>query len=117
MQVIVGDRQQGKTTRLVEWVNQGRKVNDYPGWSRIIVTVDKRRAVQMCKKYSLPSDRVFSYTEYREHFRGRKIYRDLEIGVDDLDTIVANQFSYAGQGRVVAATMHAQRVNRFYNND
>lgn len=37
MQVIVRDRQQGKTTDLVAWLLQGERRTNYPNWSRVIL--------------------------------------------------------------------------------
>jgi hypothetical protein len=37
MLVIVGDRRQGKTTHLLQWMLKGKQLDDYPGWSRALV--------------------------------------------------------------------------------
>jgi len=37
MQVIVRDRQEGKTTELIKWLLQGTEQDKYPYWSRVIV--------------------------------------------------------------------------------
>lgn len=37
MQVIVRDRQKGKTTELIKWLLQGKEQDTYPYWSRVIV--------------------------------------------------------------------------------
>jgi len=37
MQVIVGERRTGRTTKLIDWLLQGREQNSYPYWSRVIV--------------------------------------------------------------------------------
>lgn len=40
---VVADRQQGKTTALMEWLAAGHPVDGWPGWSRLVVvpTVDE----------------------------------------------------------------------------
>lgn len=45
MNVIVRDRQLGKTTELVRWLLGGRAINAWPGWSRVLVVADAQRAV------------------------------------------------------------------------
>lgn len=37
MRVLVRERQEGKTTILVDWLMGGRATQGYPGWSRVIV--------------------------------------------------------------------------------
>lgn len=37
MKVIVGERRTGRTTKLIDWLLQGREQSHYPYWSRVIV--------------------------------------------------------------------------------
>lgn len=37
LQVLLGDRQTGKSTQAVAWVSNGIRTKKYPGWSRVLV--------------------------------------------------------------------------------
>lgn len=54
MQVILGDRQSGKTTTLLDWLVQGRPRPSWPNWDRVIVTADARRARQIVERLGQP---------------------------------------------------------------
>lgn len=41
LKLIVSGRGEGKTTALVAWLLRGRPIDNYPGWSRVIVCHDK----------------------------------------------------------------------------
>lgn len=44
MEIIIGGRRCGKTTKCLEWVDEAERVQGYPFWNRILLTVSQREA-------------------------------------------------------------------------
>lgn len=100
MDVVLGDRQAGKTTALVRWLLAGSSTHRYPGWSRVIV-VGHADMVCWTATHFPDENRVL-----REKFppglgklvlTPREVLRvaqlaghELEIAVDDIDSILAD---------------------------
>lgn len=38
LRVVLGARQEGKTTRLIEWLLGGEPIDKWPSWSRVLIT-------------------------------------------------------------------------------
>lgn len=51
LQIVLADRQEGKTTRLVEWLLQGHLTEPWPGWSRMLLVPTVREAVNLPEEY------------------------------------------------------------------
>lgn len=97
MKFLIRDRQQGKTTDLIEWVKQGEKTNRYPGWSRILVAANMQRADQL--RGGDPTDPNHpTGLEYQQVFfvdellNAHRIDPDVELALDDADTILQGMF-------------------------
>lgn len=105
MDVILGDRQTGKTTKLVEWLIQGHAIHSYPGWSRILVCANHaqvRWATDAVKEMTADWPKVRSTWDLRKAVWGlgdlngagiRGVSREVEIAVDNLDMVVAMYLS------------------------
>lgn len=87
MKVIVRPRRAGKTHELLEWVKQGERTDSYPGWSRIILTHTLDEAQRLRTREDMYYHQVFSVGEWQSARIG---YPSPEIGVDNLDIIVAD---------------------------
>lgn len=111
MLVLVRDRNEGKTTKLVEWVLNGRFLVQAPGWSRLLVTMEsvreKERIQRLINKTAHEwglheptydsnvrevihglKKTVFSYTEVQGGaFRGMDMSR-IEYCVDNVERLL-----------------------------
>lgn len=87
--IIQQGRRSGKTTAAVEWVKEGKKTKAYPGWTRILLTIDQSEADRLrCGPDSvLDYHQVFTFDEWKG--RGRGSGRNVEIAIDNLDIILA----------------------------
>lgn len=45
MKVLVGSRQSGRTTKLVEWLLDGKEQQGYPQWSRVILCATNNQVI------------------------------------------------------------------------
>jgi hypothetical protein len=52
MRIIVGDRGEGKTSALVEWLLAGHSIPAYPGWSRAIVCAHRKDILRLVQVVS-----------------------------------------------------------------
>ncbi len=112
MQVLVRDRSQGKTTELIKWFLNGKEIDRYPVWSRVIVVSqysqvarvanDVRRHIMEqgwspCSRMRVHTHRgnndhmqmitaickgIWSLSELQHNLRGA---RGFEWGLDDAD--------------------------------
>jgi hypothetical protein len=83
VKVIIGGRQAGKTTALVEKVRGGVQRPD-GSWSRVIVTHSEREAEWLRREHDLDKRQVLSSDEWgRNRFGGRDHPDDLLV--DNLD--------------------------------
>lgn len=101
MNIFVSGRQGGKTKALIEWMLQGKPIDHYPYWSRVIICPTKESVVYM-------TNRLWQATRHmgdvREVYDIRKAVwslndlttskkhhgtRDLEFGVDDAELVIA----------------------------
>lgn len=90
MEVLITDRQEGKTTQLMNWVKDGTVVNKYPGWSRVAIVANRQRYEYVRNIYwELIDDfdhRVFMLSDIQN---GRFPSRDTSYRLDDLDEILS----------------------------
>ena len=89
MHVLVTGRQEGKTTRFMEWVKGGVKVKDYPGWSRVGVVVDERAYLDVKRQYWGDIEdfdhRVYQIKEFE---RGHFVSRETLYRIDNFDMVL-----------------------------
>ena len=89
MKALVLHRQEGKTTQLMDWVKDGVRVEGYPGWSRVVVVIDRQRHDRLKHQYWDEMEdfdhRVYTLREIQTgHFTGfHTAYR-----LDDLDAFL-----------------------------
>jgi hypothetical protein len=91
VKIFVTPRKAGKTHRLIEWVKQGSKTSQYPGWTRIILVHSLREAERLRgshSPYGLDYRQVFSVEEYRN--KARFGHQPIEIGVDNIEIILSS---------------------------
>jgi hypothetical protein len=79
-------RRGGKTTKMVEWVRQGRKIKEYPGWSRIIVTFNESEAQRLREEYELDYHQVYSFRDLQGMHGAHRA--NFDVGVDNADLIL-----------------------------
>jgi hypothetical protein len=88
MKIYVGDRGDGKTHALIEWVKEGQTRASYPGWTRVLITHTLREAERLRgygNPYRLDYRQVFSVHEWRT---GRFVREGLQIAVDNVDLVL-----------------------------
>lgn len=86
MEVFVGGRRTGKTHRMVEWVKQGRMIDQYPGWNRIILTSTLDEAQRLRHDFDLDYRQVFSLLEWKNgHIPHRNA---IALGIDNVDMLL-----------------------------
>lgn len=111
-QILGGGRQSGKTTRLLNWVAAGEKIDRYPGWSRVLVvhSIDEvlrlRSIIRMDPEHPLFEDdphRVYSLEEWRS---AHNVAHDVEVAIDNLDLHVAHLIGH--HGRVAKVSMSGE---------
>ena len=86
MEILFTGRQEGKTTRLMNWVNDGERIEGYPGWSRVAIVPNRARHNDIKRMYWNELEdfdhRVYTLLEIQQgHFPNR----DTSYRLDDLD--------------------------------
>lgn len=108
LQLLMRDRQAGKTTAAIVWVALGERTTRYPGWSRVLVVPTMRRLDHIRREWWHTLDdfshRVYTLAEWAP---ARGIGPDVEVCLDDLDTLLATGLPRL-PGRIVAATITAR---------
>lgn len=107
MRLFISGRQEGKTTRLIDWVKQGRKTQSYPGWDRIMLVpamADADHIRRANNPHGLDYRQVFCLAEYKAGKFGRL---PVEIGIDNVDLVLAALLD-TRYDRVEVATMTAE---------
>jgi len=113
--VMAQDRQQGKTSALVDWLLDGHVVDGWPGWSRVIVFVDAKRQMDVTRTHN---HRVVglvpgglgkvgvTVSEWARFQHG--LARGIEWALDDADAFIAERM-----GMPNVMTMTARAVDDF----
>jgi len=100
MEVLVTDRQRGKTTALMGWVKGGHKTRRYPHWSRIVVIPTMGMLEQIKRdwweKIEDFDHRVYHLDEIRNNLSFNN--PDLEIRFDDMDFVLQKLFPFSRIG-------------------
>jgi predicted AAA+ superfamily ATPase len=110
--VIGGVRMSGKTTYLIEWLKQGKAIDLYPGWSRIVLVQDLMRHQHFMDMLRAefsegpPPDFyrwVFTFDDIKST---RGWDPNLEVAIDNAESILFQLVSPVG--RLTRVTMTAQ---------
>lgn len=105
--VVVGDRQTGKTTRLVEWVQAGERRPLYPFWSRVLLVASRDHQIQVRDDFGLDGHQVFNLADWSVVHRG--VHDAVEVAVDDAELLL--QFVVGGFGlSMVGMTAQAETL-------
>lgn len=114
MDVIVCGRRHGKTTKILQWLKQARRVPEYPFWDRILIVPTTNRAqdlridlrqeaeAQGIDDSGLYYNLVYSLEEWQRarlgvHWKG-------QVAVDDVDEILARALGQYTTPVLVAMT-------------
>lgn len=89
MRVVVGGRQAGKTHRLVEWVREGQRIEQWPGYSRVLLAIDVREALRLRDEYNLDPRQITSVEDWRTR-AGHVLDHQVEVAIDNLDIWLEN---------------------------
>lgn len=100
--VVVRDRQEGKTTDALRWLADGKRCPGYPGWTRVLVVTDVQ-AFLYVKRMSGPFDdldhRIYFLADWqRAHVTGHP-----EVWLDDAERHLHGLLQ--GRGRLVGVSM------------
>lgn len=100
--VLARPRQNGKTSELIQWLINGHRVEDWPGWSRVIVTPTTHQQKIMLNRWAQQVDPlipgglskvVITAAELHNRAPGKRIQASIEIGFDDVDTFLWSTLS------------------------
>jgi hypothetical protein len=91
LKIIATDRGQGKTTLATTWLMAGRKIDTYPGWSRILVCANSKAVVPTADRMPHGPWRkcVFSLSDLRSAMRGAIQPGTVEVAVDDAELLMS----------------------------
>lgn len=91
MEVIVGDRQSGKTSALIDWLLEGEVIDNYPWWSRVIACTTQRRVVAVTDMVKRCTQEVFE-ANIRDGNKGmERTLHDIRKAVWSLGDLQANR--------------------------
>lgn len=96
---LVDDRHSGKTTKLMQWLIEGKVIEEYPGWSRALVLLSTQQllfvreaypgADQILRERGCPGGLgkvLLSRGDIRGYLRGQP---RVELAVDDAEELFA----------------------------
>lgn len=95
--LIARPRYRGKTSELIQWLVNGRRVDGWPGWSRLIVVADSNRQLTMMGTWNhqvhplVPGGlgkTVITAPELHNRIPGMRINQGIEVGFDDVDAVL-----------------------------
>ena len=100
---MVTGRQGGKTTAMIQWLLNGKPIDKYPYWSRVILCPTHEQVVYVTKRVHevtalLDEDDQSTWDirkaiwslEDLNSVRKHHGTRDIEVGVDNMELIVEN---------------------------
>src|SRR5262245_2985468 len=107
LEVITGGRRCGKTTKSLEWVEQGSRTDSYPFWSRVLVVVNAqeadrlraelRRRYRSRRQFDIATDSVYNMVYCVEEWRRATFGREpVEIRVENADLVLYDMFCLGG---------------------
>lgn len=113
---FISERQRGKTTALIEWVKQGRKVNYYPGWDRIILVSSRQEADLLrggepeTNKYGLEYHQVYYLDEWKTMWQGG-VAGPITLGIDNVEFFLNRMLFNTAYSRIAVITGTGKVVN------
>ena len=109
MHVLIAGRQEGKTTKLMEWVKGGVRIDPYPGWSRVAIVANWQRHDVLREKYWAELEdfdhRVYKFDEFKY---GRFPSTETKYRIDDLDAFLSMLFPYTQIHNIDGFTITAE---------
>jgi hypothetical protein len=112
VEIIIGGRRTGKTTKALEWLAQAERIDTYPFWSRVLLvhSTDYAQDLRIRLRqeaesrgeddYALSYNKVYSWEEWATVHLG---IQPVEVLVDNADFLL-NQFLSQFKGMVKGYT-------------
>lgn len=97
IEYIVRDRQEGKTSRLVEWVREGTQIAGALGWGRIIVVnkeADRQRLLRGMRARNEPylqEGQVITLRMLNQGYGYNSWFDKVEFALDDVDGLLRDE--------------------------
>jgi hypothetical protein len=101
---LLAGRQEGKTTRLIEWLLQGERIDSWPSWSRVLIVAEARQIEPIRSNYTAADQQlreqgcvgglgkvVLSVGSYSLH---RLRLSDVEVAVDNAEDLITQQLGF-----------------------
>ena len=98
-QYVIGNRQEGKTTRLLKWVSEAPE-----GKTRILMCCNKWRCDWLREKNPQIAHRIMAYHPYMSDGWGIGDDEDIELAVDDVELLLAQILNRNANVQVIAGT-------------
>jgi len=106
LRALVADRQEGKTTQLVEWLLGGEPIEAWPSWSRLLVVTSEQRYSYILDRFHVASreleskgcpgglGKVVVSANFDKFVIQRMRLADVEVAVDDVEELIAQQLGF-----------------------
>lgn len=106
LRVVLTERQQGKTTQLVEWLLGGEPIDAWPSWSRVLIVHDSRRLTYILDHFRAEQQELFRkgcpgglgkivMGGGRDGFVVQRLrLADVEVAVDDAEELIRQQLGF-----------------------
>jgi hypothetical protein len=108
MKLWLSGRRAGKTTKLAEWVKEGKRIQAYPYWDRVILTANTAQAKWLREHFKLDHRQVFVIVDWRG---AQGLHKDVQVSIDNIDELIR---TWAGMGhRVAHVTMNMSPVDSY----
>ena len=98
-QYVIGNRQEGKTTRLLKWVSEAPE-----GKTRILMCCTDTKRDQLRKENPQIAHRIMAYHPYMSDGWGIGDDEDIELAVDDVELLLAQILNRNANVQVIAGT-------------
>ena len=99
IQYVIGSHQDGKTTRLLEWVSTAPE-----GKTRILMCHSDMERDRLREKNPQIADRIVAYHPYMSDGWGVGDDEDIELAVDDVELLLAQILNRNANVQVIAGT-------------
>jgi hypothetical protein len=106
LRALVAERQEGKTTQLVEWLLGGEPIEAWPSWNRLLVVVNEQRYAYVLDRFGAASrkleekgcagglGKVVVSANFDKFVIQRMRLADVEVAVDDAEELIAQQLGF-----------------------
>jgi len=93
VQVLLAKRREGRTTELLRWLTNGRRISSYPGWSRILVCAHEQAVVDLTRHAGPVRDNpwrkcIFTINDLESATRGAIRPGTVEYAIDDAEQLL-----------------------------